>query len=105
MKHLSFYIRHALRDMSRNGRRTVFALFCIAAGVAAIVALRSLSLIIADSLALNIAGVNHGDIRVMPSINFKTAAADLAASGGLTSLTPQEMSALTAWADQNNVQM
>ncbi len=64
MKHFQFYIEHALRDMTRNGRRTAFALFCVAAGVAAIVALRTLSLTIGDSMAVNIAGVNHGDIWV-----------------------------------------
>src|SRR5512142_1491228 len=105
MKHFTFYIRHALRDMIRNGQRKVFALFCIAAGVAAIVALRSLSLIIADSLTLNIAGVNHGDLRVQPSINMRTATMDLAATGGLSSMAPEQLAAITEWAKANNVQM
>src|SRR5687767_2125649 len=70
MKRLQFYISHAWRDMTRNGRRTAFALFCIAAGVAAIVALRTLSLIIADSLTANTAEVNHGDILVYPAFSF-----------------------------------
>ncbi len=74
VQHFEFYIQHALRDMFRNGRRTAFALFCVAAGVAAIVALRSLSLMIADSLAGNIASINHGDLKVQ--LTFSLAAGE-----------------------------
>lgn len=60
-----FYISHALRDLRRNGARTIFALFCIATGVAAVVALRSLALMIADELTLNLAELNRGDIQIV----------------------------------------
>jgi predicted lysophospholipase L1 biosynthesis ABC-type transport system permease subunit len=102
MTHLRFYIQHALRDMTRNGRRTAFALFCVAAGVAAIVSLRSLSLMIADSLAVNIAGVNHGDIRI------QSASADDTPSGGgpsdgRNSLSAEQLTLIQSWAKDNNL--
>jgi predicted lysophospholipase L1 biosynthesis ABC-type transport system permease subunit len=62
-----FYIIHSLRDLRRNGARTIFALFCIATGVAAVVALRSLALMIGDELTLNLAEINRGDIQIVAS--------------------------------------
>ncbi len=105
MKHFNFYIQHALRDMQRNGRRTVFALFCVAAGVAAIVALRSLSLMIGDSLAANIAGENHGDIAV--TLQFgpdDQAVSGAGLSDGRRALTPEQIHAITQWAEANHVE-
>jgi ABC-type antimicrobial peptide transport system permease subunit len=60
----AFYIKHSLRDLRRNGTRTLFALFCITTGVAAVVALRSLALMIADELTLNLAEINRGDMQI-----------------------------------------
>jgi predicted lysophospholipase L1 biosynthesis ABC-type transport system permease subunit len=106
MKHLRFYVIHAWRDMSRNGRRTAFALFCIAAGVAAIVALRSLSLMIGDSLSANIAGINHGDLRVEPRFNFDNLGGQNTNSpDGGNRFTPEVMAVISQWAEKNNVQM
>jgi putative ABC transport system permease protein len=103
MKRLQFYIRHAWRDMSRNGRRTAFALFCIAAGVAAIVALRTLSLIIADSLTANTAEVNHGDILVYPAFRFDPDTDTPQTNTTQRSLPPQTVGVINQWAEQNNV--
>lgn len=61
---LLFYLRYAARNLRRSARWTTFAVFCIAAGVATVVALRSLGLGIADSLTNNLRQVNHGDITV-----------------------------------------
>lgn len=65
MRHFTFYLQHSLNDLRRNGRRTVFALFCVAVGVAAVVALRILGLSIGDTLVQNIAATNKGDIRLV----------------------------------------
>jgi predicted lysophospholipase L1 biosynthesis ABC-type transport system permease subunit len=102
MTHLRFYIQHALRDLARNGRRTAFALFCVAAGVAAIVSLRSLSLMIADSLAANIAGVNHGDMRVVAA-NQNDLSSIGGSSDGRNSLSAEQVSLIQSWAKANNV--
>ncbi|MGQ9889881.1 MAG: FtsX-like permease family protein [Aggregatilineales bacterium] len=57
-----FYLRYAARNVWRSRRWSAFAIFSIAAGVAAIVALRSLGLAIGDSLTSNVRASNHGDI-------------------------------------------
>jgi ABC-type antimicrobial peptide transport system permease subunit len=64
---LRFAVIHSLRDMWRSRSRTVFALVCVATGVAAIVALRSLAFMIGDQLGTNLAQVNRGDIRLTAS--------------------------------------
>src|SRR6185369_8086682 len=102
MKHFNFYIQHALRDMARNGRRTAFALFCVAAGVAAIVSLRSLSLMIGDSLAANIAEVNHGDIKISVGDGFDNSPASSSQGDGRDELSAEQMAAIQAWAKTNN---
>ncbi len=66
-KFLRFAVVHSLRDMWRSRSRTIFALLCVATGVAAIVALRSLAFMIGDQLTTNLAQVNRGDIRVTAS--------------------------------------
>lgn len=62
MKRVPFYLRYAARNLTRNRRWTIFAIFCIAAGVATVVALRNLGLSIGDSLTSNLRASNHGDI-------------------------------------------
>jgi ABC-type antimicrobial peptide transport system permease subunit len=60
---LGFYIRHSLNDLRVNGRRTLFALLCVAAGVAAIVSLQTLAVMIQDTLSGNLQAINRGDIK------------------------------------------
>jgi predicted lysophospholipase L1 biosynthesis ABC-type transport system permease subunit len=62
MSQLVFYLQYAARNLRRNLRWTAFAVFVIAAGVATIVALRSLGLAIGDSLVGNARASNRGDI-------------------------------------------
>ncbi len=64
MNQLVFYLNYAFRNIRRGGRWTMLAIFCIAAGVATIVALRSLGLSIGDSLTGTIRQDNKGDIRI-----------------------------------------
>ena len=61
---LRFSVKHSLRDMGRNRTRTAFALVCVATGVSAVVALRSLAFMVGDELTTNLAQINRGDIRV-----------------------------------------
>lgn len=67
MRLLRFFILHSLRDMGRNRARTAFALVCVATGVAAVVALRSLAFMVADELTSNLAEMNRGDIKLTAS--------------------------------------
>jgi len=67
MRLLRFFILHSLRDMGRNRGRTAFALVCVATGVAAVVALRSLAFMVADELTSNLAEMNRGDIKLTAS--------------------------------------
>ena len=64
MRRLLFYLNYAARNLRRNTRWTTFAVFCIAAGVATVVALRSLGLGDWRSLADNVRLNNHGDITI-----------------------------------------
>ena len=59
-----FYLSYAARNLRRGARWTTFAVFCIAVGVATVVALRSLGLAIGDSLTDNVRVNNHGDITI-----------------------------------------
>lgn len=67
MNRLLFYLSYAYRNLRRSSRWTIFGIFCIAAGVATVVALRSLGLAIADSLIENVRVSNHGDITISRS--------------------------------------
>ena len=59
-----FYIKHAFRSLQRDRRRSLFAAFAIAAGVAAIVGLQSLSLSIDDSVTSDIQATHQADVVV-----------------------------------------
>jgi ABC-type antimicrobial peptide transport system permease subunit len=116
MRHLTFYLRYAAQNLWRSGHWTVFAAFCIAAGVATVVALRSLGLAIGDSLIANIREVNHGDITIARTSNSPLSFT--VNQGELEELifTPQEVDSVTnfiqdhggqvtAYAVYNNVQI
>lgn len=62
MRRLAFYFQYAFRNLWRSRRWSTFGIFSVAAGVATVVALRSLGLAISDSLTSNIRASNHGDI-------------------------------------------
>ncbi len=65
MEKLAFYFSHSWNDLKVGGRRTLFALLCVAAGVAAVVSLQSLGAMIEGSLTGNLQELNRGDIRVL----------------------------------------
>jgi putative ABC transport system permease protein len=60
-----FYLRYSLKNIVRGGRWAALAIFCIAAGVATVVALRGLGLAIGDSLIENVRIDNKGDFRIV----------------------------------------
>lgn len=62
MNRTPFYLYYAGQTLRRSGRWTIFAVLCVAAGVATVVALRSLGLAITDSLLSNLREINRGDI-------------------------------------------
>ncbi len=64
LEKLSFYVRHSLNDLRVNGQRTLFALLCIASGVAAIVSLQTLAVMINNTLEGNLQQNNRGDIQL-----------------------------------------
>lgn len=99
LRRTAFYLRYAWRNLRRSARWTTFAVFCIAAGVATVVALRSLGLAIGDSLIASTRATNHGDIRIdkdrpNPFAGFT----DIDEDG----FTPAEIQAARAWAAANN---
>jgi putative ABC transport system permease protein len=73
MKQAGFYLLYAARNLWRNRRWSSFAIFSIAAGVAAVVALRSLGLAIGDALTDNVRGSNKGDITITIPASFGAA--------------------------------
>ncbi len=68
---LRFYTRHSLNDLRVNGQRTIFALLCIAAGVAAIVSLQTLGQMIEDTLTGSLQEANRGDMRINVPSQFE----------------------------------
>ncbi len=67
---LAFYVRHSLNDLQINRRRTLFALLCIAAGVAAIVSLQTLGEMINATLTGSLQESNKGDIHIFSGPEF-----------------------------------
>ncbi|HZB97840.1 MAG TPA: FtsX-like permease family protein, partial [Candidatus Sulfotelmatobacter sp.] len=61
---LRLYIRYSLRSLRRGGQRTVLAIFCVAVGVMAVVALRLAADMITASLTGNVREANGGDVSV-----------------------------------------
>jgi len=65
---LGLYWSYATRSLARGGQRTVLAIFCVAVGVMAIVALQLVSLSVNQALISNIVEANGGDIRLSADI-------------------------------------
>jgi putative ABC transport system permease protein len=65
---LSLYWSYATRSLARGGQRTILAIFCVAVGVMAIVALQLVGLSVNAALLGNIIAANGGDIRLNSDI-------------------------------------
>ncbi len=59
-----FYWSYPTRSLARGGQRTLLAIFCIAVGVLAVVALQLVGNMVNDGLTSNIRAANGGDISV-----------------------------------------
>ena len=66
LERFQFYLKHSINDMRVNKIRTAFGLFCIAAGVAAIVSLLTLGVMIEDTLSGSLQESNRSDMQIRP---------------------------------------
>ncbi|HET7637872.1 MAG TPA: FtsX-like permease family protein, partial [Ktedonobacteraceae bacterium] len=89
----SMYFNYTSRSLFRGGQRTVLAVFCVAVGVMAIVALQLVGQMINNAFTTNVRNANGGDIAVTSrSAPFKQS--DLAffdklkSNGTITNYTP-----------------
>src|ERR1700688_4150999 len=64
----SMYFNYTTRSLVRGGQRTVLALFCVAVGVMAIVALQLVGLMIDNALTSNVLDANGGDLSVSSQV-------------------------------------
>ncbi len=60
----SLYFNYTSRSLLRGGQRTVLAVFCVAVGVMAIVALQLVGFMLQNSFTANVRDTNGGDIAV-----------------------------------------
>ncbi len=89
----SMYFNYTSRSLWRGGQRTILALFCVAVGVMAIVALQSVGQMINNAFTSNVRDVNGGDLAVstytIPFVKSDLAFFDtLKSNGTITSYTP-----------------
>ena len=82
---LLFYIKHAFRSLQRERRRSLFAVFAVAVGVAAIVSLQSLGLSIGDSVTEDIQATHQADVVVSSNSDEGFSPEQKAALDGLAS--------------------
>lgn len=104
---LAFYIGHSLNDLRVGGLRSLFAILCIGAGVAAVVSLQTLGAMVENALTTNIQELNRGDLNLSPPRPARTANASpddgkaaghlVSAIGGTTVFTDKGYEDLRAW--------
>jgi putative ABC transport system permease protein len=106
MARFLFYLRYAAKNLRRSGQWTIFAVFCVAAGVATVVALRSLGLAITDSLLTNLRQYNHGDINLSTVPSFGPFAVAFQRGSDEPSIFPEwQMQEVRRWVADNNAKM
>jgi len=93
LQRLKFYLLYALRNIQRGGRWTTLAVLCITAGVATVVALRTLGLSIGDTLTDNVRTETKGDMLIINDRIFE------GFGGDLRPFRPEELTALVNWAE------
>src|ERR1019366_8015592 len=89
----SMYFNYTSRSLWRGGQRTILALFCVAVGVMAIVALQSVGQMVNNAFTSNVRDANGGDIAVstssVPFVQSDLAFFDtLKSNGTISSYTP-----------------
>ena len=100
-----FYLHYAARNLWRNRRWSAFAVLSIAAGVATIVALRSLGLAIGDLLTSNLRATNHGDVTITESPNVGFNPDFFQSQNSNQGFQDSEIAALSDWVAAHNGQM
>ncbi|MGC8474529.1 MAG: FtsX-like permease family protein, partial [Candidatus Dormibacteria bacterium] len=86
------YLRYTTRSLTRGGRRTVLAAFCVGVGVMAIVGLQMAASMVNSSLTANVRQANGGDVSVVsvavpfPQSELRTFQ-QLKSSGRITAFT------------------
>src|SRR5215470_10754079 len=93
---LKLYFSYTTRSLARGGSRTLLAIFCVAVGVMAIVALQLVGLMVNTALTSNIRELNGGDVSVSAGTN-NFSESDLQFFADLKS--KQEITAFTAYSD------
>ncbi len=87
----SMYFNYTSRSLLRGGQRTVLAVFCVAVGVMAIVALQLVGFMLQSSLTSNTRDANGGDIAVTAQVPLKESDlsyfAKLKSNGTITNYT------------------
>ncbi|MFP4321263.1 MAG: FtsX-like permease family protein [Anaerolineales bacterium] len=109
LERFSFYIKHSINDLRVNRQRTLFALLCIMAGVAAIVSLQTLGVMIDDTLTGSLRETNRADIRILPNppfgedvdIDARAEAGLVDAEDGPVVFTPDGIEAVRTWFEEN----
>lgn len=110
MNKFPFLFRYTLAHLNRSRQRSLFVLFCIAAGVTAIVSLRTLGLMIGDALTGNLQLANRADIVIRaPATDSEPNTSDAALFQESTLLFPRSFSEqgihqIQSWAAQNGVE-
>lgn len=97
IQRIQFYFTYALRNIRRGGRWTTLAILCITAGVATVVALRTLGLAIGDTLIQNVRIETKGDMLVYNDSLFS-------GFGGrnLDTIPSDRLGGLLTWANEHN---
>jgi putative ABC transport system permease protein len=104
LKSLRFALLYALRSMLRDRQRAAFSVLSIAAGVATVVALRTLGLMLTDALTNNAQAFLRGDVRMAGRGN-QLLVAGLDGSNQQRAFNEATIRAADAWAVRNNVQI
>ncbi len=100
LRRLAFYLQYSLRNLRRGGRWTSLAILCITAGVATVVALRSLGLGIGDALTNNIRVELKGDMLIRKSND-----SGFTFRAEFDPFTPWELNQIQSWAESRDATM
>lgn len=104
MAQLWFYLTYALRNLWRSRRWSAFAVFSVAAGVATVVAFRSLGLSIGDALTGDVRNTNKGDITIsVGGDRFFSAQTDPTETA--YSFSNRQLELLRRWVDENGASL
>ncbi len=104
MARIQFYLLYATRNLWRERRWSIFAVFSVAIGVATVVALRSLGLSISETLTNNIRESLHGDLLIERGGAF-SGGFDLGLDNRRGYFMPEEMTFVEQWVMQHNATM